>query len=105
VGAAYFYPKFHEQVSRRVGSFDMVLAPWRQSSCLGNFRVFAPFLWALQLVHSGRVLLVAALLVAWTALDGWGLWELHRRKYLRLSVSVPCTILGIAAAFLCVWGA
>lgn len=63
----------------------------------------APSVWALWLVHAGDVLLGSILLVLWTAMDGWALWQLHQRKYLRLAISVPCTLMSVAVAALGIW--
>ncbi len=61
--------------------------------------LLAPSLWAFQLLHSGHILFGAAIFIAWAALDSWILWALHVKKYLRLIVSIPCTLIGIVAAF------
>ncbi|MES2950940.1 MAG: hypothetical protein V4858_20590 [Pseudomonadota bacterium] len=66
---------------------------------------FAPSVWALRLIHSGQVEIGSAIFVAWAISDGLALWQLHRRNFLRLSVSVPCSLLGVAAALLGVFGA
>jgi hypothetical protein len=72
---------------------------------LAVFVFLLPFLFAFQLMHSGHLKTGIALLAIWTFVDGVSLWHFHRRKYLRLLISLPCTLLGIGAAFLAVWGA
>lgn len=70
---------------------------------LAILALLAPSFWALQLIHSGSFWLGAALLTIWAVTDGLILWALHRHDYLRLLVSLPCTALGVVAAFLFVW--
>jgi hypothetical protein len=64
-----------------------------------------PFLFAFQLMHAGHLKMGIFLLAIWTIADGVSLWHFHRHNYLRLLISLPCTLLGVGAAFLIVWGA
>lgn len=70
---------------------------------LAVFASLAPFAWALLSIHAGEGLIGSIVFVVWSGLDGWALWELHRRKYLRLLVSLPCTVMGVLAVILGVW--
>jgi hypothetical protein len=70
---------------------------------LGIFAFLAPSMWALNLLHSGQVVIGLALLTGCTGLQGRLLWELDQRKYLRLVVSGPCMLLGLLSIFLFVW--
>ncbi|MCW5649006.1 MAG: hypothetical protein KIS62_04610 [Ramlibacter sp.] len=91
--------KHHEEIENSTWFFllgDKVLL-------LAIIAFFTPAVWALQLFHSGQVFVGSFAFVAWSGFDVWALWELHRRNYLRWRVSIPCTVLGLAAAILAVW--
>ena len=71
---------------------------------LAIFAFFLPTLWAVQLMHSGEIVIGSALLLGCVGLNGLLLWNLDRKKHLRMVVSVPCTLLGLLSIFLFVWG-
>jgi hypothetical protein len=70
---------------------------------LALFIFFAPALWALRTFHSGQIVVGALAFATWAGVDAWALWELNRWNYLRLRISVLCTLLGLAAAILGIW--
>lgn len=71
---------------------------------LAIFAFLMPFLGSFLLIRGVHWLLGSAVLIVWTVINGWILWRWHRCEYLRLIISLPCTLLGIAAAALFVWG-
>lgn len=64
----------------------------------------SPFYFALWLIHSGELAFGLAAFYAWALADTYILWRLNRAGYLRWAISGPCTIVGVFAAYISLWG-